>query len=911
MKASPPMDPPFSILEEPEICPECNSGSRLANGLCLNCLLRGALDDDPSPTGKDAFKEVLAAVKSRDGDWSIGEHEILDEIARGGMGVIYRARDPHSGRIVALKCILAYQGDSDQAQARFRREAETASRLDHPNIVPIYHVGETADGSPFFTMKYAANGSLLQARCALSEEPRESVLLMAKVAQAVQYAHEKGVLHRDLKPGNVLLDARGEPLVSDFGLARCEEIASHLTRSLTSFGTPGYIAPEQADGPAAQLTAAADIYSLGAILFELLAGRLPFLGDNAFGVMKQSAEKPAPKLRTLAPHLDRDLETICARCLERDPSARYRSAGSLAQDLLNWLEGRPIIARPVGLWLRSHRWVKTNRRLAAALLAALAVLATVAIGWRMHAQKLQATVQESLLTSRSIVVVPFLDLDDPVSDPIPLQTLATSLQDQLSLFGPARVTIQPGSPWTWATAEQIRKAGQQAKARAVLTGTFRTVQNKKRVSYRLVEAASGELLFTHLSEENEPKDLAKFITEDLGRAMYAVLAAHDWSDLIQSRMDPALRNDIAREAITAARLISHSTTSDYDKAIALFRKALRAEPNSSLAHSYLAIEATARTHYNADRSYLEMGKTEAEIALRLSPGSSEAHRAQAGIYYQEGRFSDALEEQLQTIEIGGLQGRAVRFLGMTLDMLGRPHQALRWYRVALQLAASPGEVDAAIGDCWAKLGNDDQAGRAYNREIELLPHTFEGIIGTAHLKLLQGNFEAAREIIRAQHAAHGETDEIAAQIEFFARNFKAAKELYGKLGKVDLEGGGSFYGAVTYRSASGRAAEALGEGEEARISLEDSLAKERDIADQEPENPETVYRLAAIEASLGMLEPSFSHLRKAVTLGWVDYRSLKLDPRFDALRATSEFQTITSELFAKVADMRTKAQTEK
>ncbi len=209
---------------------------------------------------------------------------------------------------------------------------------------------------------------------------------MAKVAQAVQYAHEQGVLHRDLKPGNILLDGRGEPLVSDFGLARCKETSSHLTRSLASFGTPGYIAPEQADGPAARLTPAADIYSLGAILFELFTGRPPFVGDNAFNVMKQAAEKPAPRLRTLAPHLDRDLETICARCLERDPSARYRSAGSLAQDLLNWLEDRPIVARPVGPWLRSRRWVRSNRRLAA-LLAAFLVLVPVAVGWRIRTQQ--------------------------------------------------------------------------------------------------------------------------------------------------------------------------------------------------------------------------------------------------------------------------------------------------------------------------------------------------------------------------------------------------------------------------------------------------------------------------------------------------------------------------------------------
>src|ERR1700719_1180183 len=285
MKLEPPADSKFEILAEPEACGQCHSVSRLTNGLCLNCLLRAALEEDETPPGKDAFKEVLAGVKSGDGDWHIADHEILDELARGGMGVVYQAREPHSGRIVALKCVLAYQGDSDQVVARFRREAETAARLEHPNIVPIYHVGETADGFPYYTMKYAAAGSLLQARGPLLQHPRHSVAMMAKVARAVHYAHEKGVLHRDLKPGNILLDNHGEPLVSDFGLARCEAVSSYLTRSLASFGTPGYIAPEQADGPAARLTPAADIYSLGAILFELITGRTPFVGDNAFVLM--------------------------------------------------------------------------------------------------------------------------------------------------------------------------------------------------------------------------------------------------------------------------------------------------------------------------------------------------------------------------------------------------------------------------------------------------------------------------------------------------------------------------------------------------------------------------------------------------------------------------------------------------
>jgi tetratricopeptide (TPR) repeat protein len=911
MEFAPPIDPSSSILDEPKLCGECNSGSRLANGLCLNCLLLGALDDDAVALETEAFKEALAAVKSRDGDWSIGDHEILGEIARGGMGIVYRAREPHSGRIVALKCILAYQGDSDQALARFRREAETAARLDHPNIVPIYHVGETADGSPFFTMKYATNGSLLQARGSLRLEPRQSVLLMAKVAQAVHYAHERGVLHRDLKPGNILLDGRGEPLISDFGLARCEEIASHLTRSLTSFGTPGYIAPEQADGPAAQLTPAADIYSLGAILFELLTGRPPFLGDNALGVMKQSAEKPAPKLRTLALHLDRDLETICARCLEREPSSRYRSAGSLAQDLANWLEGRSIATRPIGPWLRSRRWVRRNRRLAA-LLAAFIVLAAVSVAWQIRTRRVQAAMNESILASRSVVVLPFLDLDNVTADPILTQSLASSLQVELNIFGPTRVkTMEPGSPLEREWAEELRKVGQQTGARTVLTGTVRTVQDRKRISIRLLDAATGDPLFTSLWEENREKNPIEARMKEIGGRMYPILSANDRSSIVQSRVDPGLSNEIAREAILAGReVIRSNTIPDFDNAIALFRKALRAEPDSALAHSYLAMAATARIHYNADLSFLELGKTEADKALLLAPESGEAHKAKAGVCYQQGKFSEALEEQLRAIETAGLEEKVVNFIGQTLDMLGRPDQALNWYALPSHRARTPGEVDSLVGDCWTKLGDDEQAVQAYRRASDYRPDFCEGAVGISHVRLLQGDFPGAREMLRSGPWNRNEpeyTDQLAAQIEFFARDFKAAERLYGSLAEESAEGGGSYYGAVTYNSALGRARQVLGDNKGAKALLAVCLKKEAAALDRAPDNPETAYRLAAVEASLDMPEAALGHLGRATTSGWLDYRSLHLDPRFDSLRENLAFQTIVDHLSAKVADMRSKA----
>src|SRR5216117_2702531 len=362
--SSPGLSLSLHLQSESGICTKCGSASRVGRGLCLKCLLSAGIEsNDDQPQAEETLDDLLGRIHGADADWLLGNYQILEEIGRGGMGVIYRARQRHSRRIVALKRILSCHADSRETLMRFRREAQAAAKLDHPNILPIYEVSETEEGLPFFSMKFAGGGSLLEAAPALRREPRRAVALMAKVARALQYAHDQGILHRDLKPGNILLDGHGEPLVSDFGLANWLDGVSDLTHSLTIFGTPGYIAPEQANpalAEAAKLTPAADVYSLGAILFDLLTGRPPFLGEHALAVIQQASQSPAPKLRSVVPTLDRDLETICAKCLEREPGARYRSAGALAEDLERWLEGRHIVARPVSPAARAWRWTRRN-----------------------------------------------------------------------------------------------------------------------------------------------------------------------------------------------------------------------------------------------------------------------------------------------------------------------------------------------------------------------------------------------------------------------------------------------------------------------------------------------------------------------------------------------------------------------
>src|SRR5262245_13686483 len=389
-------------------CPRCGSITQVHTGVCVSCLLSEGLEAGDE-VSRAVFESAIAEVNVPDKQWRLGDYEILDEIGRGGMGVIYLARQRHPQRIVAVKRVLDYHPDSHEALMRFRREADAAASLDHPNILPIYEVSESEDGLPFFSMKFATGGSLQKVGPALRAEPRRCVQLMAKVARAVEYAHSQRILHRDLKPGNILLDGRGEPLVSDFGLAKWLDANRDITKSLTAFGTPGYTAPEQAEGKTADLTPAADVYSLGAILFELLVGRPPFVGDNALAVVRQASETPAPKLRSLTHSHDRDLETICARCLERDPKARYQTAGDLATDLERWLEGRPIVARPISVPTRLGRWSRRNPKLIATGTACLLFGAATMWLFRGELTKMLPAAPE-----KSIAVLPFENLSgDP------------------------------------------------------------------------------------------------------------------------------------------------------------------------------------------------------------------------------------------------------------------------------------------------------------------------------------------------------------------------------------------------------------------------------------------------------------------------------------------------------------------
>ena len=906
----------WTLRAPPDPCPHCHGATRIAHGLCLGCLLQSGSGEEN--LGPDEFTAALDEIAVPDSHWRLGNYEILEEIGRGGMGVIYRARQRHSRRIVALKRILSYHADSRDTLARFRREAEAAASLDHPNILPIYEVGESEEGVPYFSMKYASGGSLQEAAPALRDDPREIVRLMAKVTRAVQSAHRQGILHRDLKPGNILLDGRGEPLVSDFGLAKWLDASSDLTRTLTIFGTPGYIAPEQARGVAADLKPSADIYSLGAILFDLLAGRPPFLGEHALSVIRQAEEKPAPKLRSLARGADRDLEIICGKCLERDPAARYRAAGELADDLEHWLEGRPIVARPVAPPVRLWRWSRRNPTLAGALLSIL-VLASIGVVSIVASSRLSSIVQEAEIAQHTITVTPLEDLSE-LSDSSSaatafLNALTATLRTANGVYlRPLARMPSDGDPWS---PEDWKQIGQASRARFILNGSIRPRQGRLRVVLRVIDAETGKTMRTWLSDaDSSSSDIAGRLAGQISDVMTNVqrkLPDTDGTVLVvngDANANGGTANAEARSYYERGKeLYQRNNFPDLLRAIDSFRKSIEIDPVYAQPHAMLGTTYGLMA-LEPGRDWLAQADEEMATALKLAPMLPESRLAHGEILARHGQLQESRNECLTAHELDPVTARIAGKVGDAFYRTGRPDMAIRWYQKASRRDLRPIYGDN-LGDAWMDLGEFAKAEAAYKVAAVFRPDLPAAAAGFTRLALLRGNYEEAhRQSERARAEFRGNPQPImtAGLVEFFTRHFNAAEQLFREASAFGRNRGVDFPGCVRFTSALGfirqLSREHISEGV---ALLEESLAADKKETASAPENPRSWYSLAADESALGNMGPALAALERSIEAGWIDYRSMNLDPRFDSIRATPRFQRATARLEQAVGKMAERA----
>jgi serine/threonine protein kinase/tetratricopeptide (TPR) repeat protein len=643
------------------VCRKCGAKifADAPEGLCTGCVLESALGIFPDATVTGVADPGCADELSRDNAnveprvkttlkafgakllGELGDYELLAEIGRGGQGVVFRARQKSLNRVVALKVIGLGQWATKAHLKRFRLEAEAAASLDHPCIVPIYEVGER-DGQCYFSMKFVEGGQLDEVVKHTPISIRQAAELIAKVARTVHYAHEHGILHRDIKPGNILLDVKGEPHLTDFGLARLVESESTVTRTLEVLGTPSYMAPEQAAGNNTKLTRSTDVYGLGAVLYQLLTGHPPFAGGTTYETIRLLLETEPRPLRLWNPKVDRDLSTICLKCLEKDPQRRYSSALALAEDLERWLRHEPIQARRTGVVGRGKKWLQRNPTVAAVVTLSLALIGAVGvIVWKSDLFHHPATT--------GIAVLPFENLSNDRED----ASFADGVQDDI-LTKLAKVAhlkvISRTSVMSYRDKHNTREIGNALGVSHVLEGSVRKTGAWLHINAQLIDARTD----SHVWAEEYDRDVKDMfvvqseIAQKVAGRLHAKISAAEK----QAIERPPTADLTAFDCYSRAKNLllakySSNGRGNLLEAADLLNQAVTRDP--TFFHAYCQLASTHDYLYSSgfDRTppRLALAETAIRAAFRLRPDAGEAHLAHAGHLYRGYRdYNHALAE---------------------------------------------------------------------------------------------------------------------------------------------------------------------------------------------------------------------------------------------------------------------------
>jgi TolB-like protein/tRNA A-37 threonylcarbamoyl transferase component Bud32 len=868
------------------VCRKCGAKifSDAPRGLCTACVLETALGIFPdAPVATDQENE---AANQRIGESArslsprfpdspshsvpmlgeLGDYELLEEIGRGAQGVVFRARQKSLNRTVALKVISLGQWASKAHLKRFRREAEAAASLDHPGIVPIYEVGER-DGSCYFSMKFVEGGQLDEVVRRIPMPIRQAAELIAKVARTVHYAHEHGILHRDIKPGNILLDARGEPHLTDFGLARLIESESSVTQTLDVLGTPSYMAPEQAVGNNSAVSSATDVYGLGAVLYQLLTGHPPFAGGTTYETIKllEDTEPRSPRLWN--PKVDRDLSTICLKCLEKDPKRRYSSALALAEDLERWLKHEPIHARYTGIFARGKKWVR--RKPTSAVLAASLMALAAAAGWIVWKSEL---IRQPLTTG--IAVLPFENLSEQREDAAAfVDGVQADILTKLARIADLKV-ISRSSVMEYRGKRNIRQIGNDLRVSHVLEGSVRRIGTRFHMNAQLIDTRSDAHVWVEQYDRdfNDLFAIQSEIAEKIAGQLHAKISPAEKLAIERKPTGDLVAFELYSRSLTLPKTTRASSADSARQAIDLLNQAVARDPSFFEAYCELAMHHDQLYFFGYDHTPARLASAEAAIqeAFRIRPTAGKAHWARAYHLYNgyldyEGALAE-LEIARQTLPNDPL---IFRLTGFIQRRQGRWEESISSFERALEL--DPRNVNTLdnISDSYAYLRLYAEQKSKLDRILAIEPNYVEAKAWRSQVEL---NWKADTkplhqlidEIRATNPAAMPRIADRWLLCALAERDVAAAKDALLAAGEESPLG----IDAVIFPRPfmEGVIARMTNDEQEAQFAFTAARAEQAKKVQAEPDYGPALCVLGVIDAALGRKEEALSEGRRAVEL---------------------------------------------
>jgi serine/threonine-protein kinase len=769
-----------AVTDHLERCPACEAVAGRLDGLADRVVLDlrravrptaadppvpgGPVGEEPSvpassPAGMVATPPVGAQGPDRGELPALPGYQLLEELGRGGMGIVYKAWQSGLGRLVAVKTLP--EGAPVELWARFRVEAEAAARLTHPNIVAVHEVGGDSR-RPFLVMEFLDGGSLSGKLAGAPLPAEEAARLVELVARAVGYAHDRQVLHRDLKPANVLLSGDGTPKVADFGLARLLAGGADLTRTGAVLGTPSYMAPEQAEGQK-EVGPPADVYALGAILYECLTGRPPFKGVTDLETLKQVVEVEPVSPRQFQPGVPHDLDTVCLKCLEKDPAGRYRSAVELADDLGRHLRGEPIRARPVGPLERGLKWAR-RRPTAAALAVVVGLLAVgLAAGgaWAWQQAASQRVAVEAALTEA--------EEHRLAGHWAKVRAALERARGRLAGGGPADLR---GRLEQVARDAEVVAALEQVRLRQVNVkdGYFDThsadvgyaeaftrygievdeldpeeaaaVVRRSAVRDQLLAALDDWWMVRRGKRDQEGADRVRAVAdradEDGWRAELRAAIASGEPGRLNGLADQAAGQPPAVQAVLANALRSRGAVQEAER---LLRRGLAAHPaDFRLAYELGSLLYTGKRWAEAEGFW--------RVALGLRPDSPGAWFNLGLALYEQGNLDEAVACYRRAIEWDPNYAQAHTNLGLALAEQGKVDEAVACYRRAIELNPKLAPAHNNLGNALKQQGKADEAVACYRRAIELNPKFAQAHNNLGHVLKQQGKADEAVDCYR-------------------------------------------------------------------------------------------------------------------------------------------------------------------